>query len=487
MTQFQRVPLRRDRKSRRLTLPGWALGALAGAFLLATLLSAYLVFNTVRNVVASWKMTTEGVATPAASAGTAPAVATSGSDPEATPAPDASPVPTVDVEAWTSTERVMILVMGIDRREGEDERGYLTDTLLLVGIDPATRSAAMLSIPRDLWVTIPGFDESTINTANRLGDLYDYPGGGPALAVKTVEYNLGVTINYYVRLDFTAFETLIDAIGGIDIVNQTEIADDEYPNGSYGYDPFYLSEGPHHLNGYDALRYARTRHNSTDIDRARRQQEVVLAVRDRVLDLGMLPGLIAQAPHLFQTLNESIWTNLSLDQMVSLALLAQDIPRENIKNGVIDYTMVTEGRTAEGRDVLIPSRDKIRALRDQLFTNTGGVTAPDDPAEEMALIAAEGARVQVLNGAGVEGLACETVDWLAGEGLSVRSPDDCDTADRTDYFSSVIISYTGKPYTVGWLKRMFGVTTIISAEPDGGPYDVKVIVGQDWRIPATTP
>jgi polyisoprenyl-teichoic acid--peptidoglycan teichoic acid transferase len=484
MTQYTRVPLRRDRKNRRSSLPTWVVGAAVGVFLLGTFFSAYLVFSTVRNVVASWKITSEGVATPAASNGTQAAVAegtsTGGGDgTPATPAPNATAVPTVDVEAWTSTDRVMILVMGIDRRVGEDERGYLTDTMMLIGIDPATRSAAMLSIPRDLWVTIPGFEENTINTANRFGDYYDYPGGGPALAVKTVEYNLGVTINYYVRLDFTAFETMIDAVGGVDVVNQEDIADEEYPNGSYGFEPFYLAAGPQHLNGHDALRYARTRHNATDIDRARRQQEVVMAVRERVLNLNMLPGLIAQSPHLFQTLNESIWTDLTLEQMVSLALLAQDIPRDHIKSGVIDYTMVQEGSTAEGKEVLIPLRDKIRALRDELFTNMG-VTEPVDAADELARIAAEGARIEVLNGAGVEGLACDTRDWLKEQGLNAL---ECDTADRSDYYSTVIVAYTGKPYTVGWLKRTFGVTTIISSSEPDSDYDVKVIVGGDWRIP----
>jgi len=172
MTQYTRVPLRRDRKNRRLALPGWLLGVIVGVVLLATFFSAYLVFNTVRSFVAGWKITGQVAATPSAAAGTPPANATSiGVNPDATPAPNATPVPTVDVEAWTGSERVMILVMGIDRRVGEAEQGYRTDTLLLVSLDPATRTAAMLSIPRDLWVTIPGFDENTINTANWLGDL----------------------------------------------------------------------------------------------------------------------------------------------------------------------------------------------------------------------------------------------------------------------------------------------------------------------------
>ena len=365
-----------------------------------------LVFSTVRNVVANWQVTRQGGGPTQVAAAITPATPAPGVEATPTAGPSPTPIPTVAVKTWTGTERVTILVLGIDRRVGENEKGYLTDTMMLVTIDPQTRTAAMLSIPRDLWVEVPGgFDVDTINTANRTGDYYDYPGGGPALAVKTVEHNLGVNVNYYVRLDFTAFETFIDTIGGIDIYNQTDIDDPEYPNGSYGYEPFTLSAGAHHLNGHDALRYARTRHSGQgDIDRARRQQEVVMAVRERVLNLNMLPTLIAQAPLLYQTLNQSVWTDMSLKQMVSLALLAQSIPRENIKSAVIDYRYVTEGTSPTGRQVLIPLRDKIRELRDELFS-TSTVAQPLPGQDDAALMQAEAARLEVLNGAGVEGLA----------------------------------------------------------------------------------
>jgi LCP family protein required for cell wall assembly len=354
---------------------------------------------------------------------------------------------------------------------------------MLITADPSSRTAALLSIPRDLWVEIPGYGVDAINTANRTGDYYDYPGGGPALAVKTVEYNLGVNINYYVRLDFTAFETFIDTIGGIDINNQTAIDDPQYPDGSSGYEPFQLSAGPHHLNGHDALRYARTRHGSTDIVRAQHQQEVVLAVRDRVLNLNLLPTLIAKAPVLYQTLNQSVWTNLSLQQIVSLALLGQSIPRENIKSAVIDYHYVVESTTPDGKQVLVPLRDKIRELRDQLFSTTG-VIPPAAGQDETALIKAEAAKLSVLNGAGVQDLACQTKAWLLQQGLLAV---DCGTADRSDYADSVIVDYSGKPYTVAWLKRTFGVATIINSTDTNSPVDIQVIVGSNWSIPAATP
>ena len=255
MTQYNRVPLRRERLPRRI-LPPWMLGIFIAVFLGGVFLSAYLVFATVRDFVAGWKITGATVATPVAGFGqSTPAAAGTGS-PADTPPPGATAIPTVAVKSWTGTNRVTILVMGIDRRAGDNEKGYLTDSIMVVTLDPQTRTAALLSIPRDLWVEVPGYSLDTINTANRTGDYYDYPGGGPALATKTVEHNLGINIDYYIRLDFTAFETFIDAIGGVDIVNQADIDDPQYPDGSYGFEPFQLSAGPHHLNGHDALRYA---------------------------------------------------------------------------------------------------------------------------------------------------------------------------------------------------------------------------------------
>jgi len=475
MTSSPRAPFRPNRR-RGPALPNWVMGALVGVFALATALSAYLVFAAVRDAVAEWKITNtnpDGPVNPGAGAG-------SGDNPPSGGAPSGSLVP----RKWSGADRVTVLVMGIDRRAGEDEKGYLTDSMILVTVDPVARSAAMLSLPRDLWVDIPDYETNTINTANRTGDYYDYPGGGPALAVKTVQHNLGVTVNYYVRMDFTAFETLIDAIGGIEVEVAAEINDPWYPDGGYGYEPFYLPAGRQHLNGHDALRYARTRHDSSDVERAKRQQQVVMAVRDKVLSLNMLPALIGKAPALYQTLNQSLQTNLSLDQIISLALLSQDIPKENIQNEVIDYRYVLDQTTDEGRQVLVPLRDKIRELRDRLFTASASVS-PVTGVDEKTLIAAEAAKVEVLNGAGVEGLAQATSEWLTAQGINVAN---YDTADRSDYTTSVIVNYTGKPYTTGWLAKTFNVATIISGSDPSSPVDVRVILGADWQVPSgTTP
>lgn len=451
--------------------PGWMVGALLGLFMMATAISGYLIFATVRDFVSGWKIT-GGPVGPVGGVGAG------------TPAPGATPLPGASgggllPQKWAGTERVTVLVMGIDRRPGEDENGYPTDSMLLLTVDPVAKTAAMLSIPRDLWVEIPGYGVDRINTANRTGDYFDYPGGGPALAVKTVKNNLGVDVDYYVRLDFHAFETLIDTIGGIDVDNPADINDPFYPDGGYGYEPFYLSAGTQHLNGHDALRYARTRHDASDIARAERQQQVVLAVREKVMSLNMLPSLITQAPQLYKTLNESVWTDLSLEQMIGLALLAQDIQPENIQNEVIDYRYVLDYTTDDGRQVLVPIKEKIRELRDRLFT-ISAVIAPPTDTELKALMATEGATIEVLNGAGVEGLAKATSDWLAGQSVTVSN---FATADRSDYPNTLIYAYGDNPYTARWLAKVFNATVVSGAASSDG-VDIRIILGADWRVPS---
>lgn len=468
----QLPPLRPNRRRREPLLPSWAVGGLVAVFVVAALLVGYLVFTTVRDAVAGWQIT--GPSGPEIVNGT-PNPATGGGEVGVSPG-------VLLPQKWSGTDRVTILLLGIDRRVGDTERAYRTDSIMIASVDPVAKTAVILSVPRDLWVEVPGYDSNTINTANFTGDAYNYPGGGPALAVKTVEHNIGIDIDYYVRLDFTAFETLVDAIGGIEVDNPAEINDPEYPDGAYGYEPFYLAAGRQVLNGHDALRYARTRHNSSDVDRAKRQQQVVLAVREKIFSLNMLPQLLTQAPSLYRTLNQSIQTDLSLEQMVALALLGGEIDRAQIKTAVIDYQYVLEYTvvTPEGlpRQVLVPLRDKIRELRDELFPAPAALASPLQA--DLASVQAEAARVQVLNGAGIPGLAGTTSDWLKTQGLNTLDPGN---AERADYASTVIIDYTGKPNTARWLARVFNVTAVVNGGNPASAVDVQVIVGQDWQLP----
>lgn len=269
------------------------------------------------------------------------------------------------------TEPVNILLLGIDQREGESGP-WRTDTMILVSIDPVNNTAAMLSIPRDLWTTIPGYGEGRINTAHYTGDQHDYPGGGPALAKKTVWYALGVPVHYYVRVNFAGFEKLVDAIGGLTVEVPEDIYDAKYPTADYGTMEIYIPAGVQHMDGKTALQYARTRHGSSDFDRMERQQQLLLAARDKVISLD-IP--ITSIPAILDLVGSAVQTDMTLEDMFLLAEAARNVDPESIRGGVIDGSMTTTVVTPQGWMVEVADWDKVHALVNELFP-APGTTAP---------------------------------------------------------------------------------------------------------------
>jgi LCP family protein required for cell wall assembly len=255
--------------------------------------------------------------------------------------------------------------MGIDRRPGEPFISR-TDSMMLMSIDPDLKNASILSIPRDLYVIIPGIGRDRINTAFVYGSAGNNPAGGAELVKQTVEYNLGVPVHHYVMVDFSAVTRGIDLIGGIDLYVPTEIYDPTFPDMNYGYDPLYVAAGMQHFDGATALRYARTRHQDNDFIRALRQQQVIMAVRDKVIGLG-IAEMIEQAPALFQQLSQSFRTDLSLNDVIGLAGAAAEIPGESIRTEVLDHNFVTSTLTETGASVLIPINERIAPLIDDMF------------------------------------------------------------------------------------------------------------------------
>ena len=249
--------------------------------------------------------------------------------------------------------RVNILVLGIDQREGMTDPAR-TDTMLLFTLDRQTKTAGMLSINRDLWVKIPGGQrEGKINTAHFLGEVERVPGGGPALAMQTVQAALDVPVQYYIRLNFSAFEQLIDLIGGIDLYIAETIDDADYPDSGFGYEPFHIDAGWQHLDGRTALKYARTRATpGSDLDRARRQQQVILAVRDKLLKKKRLPQLLTQIGSLLAVYNRSIQTNLTPGQLRELIEFGAGIDRDMIHAVTLDGQWIEEFFTPDGQDAL---------------------------------------------------------------------------------------------------------------------------------------
>lgn len=389
--------------------------------------------------------------------------------------------PMVDLPpAWDGATRVSVLIIGLDFRDWQAGSGApRSDTMMVLTIDPIAKTAGMLSIPRDMWVNIPGFGYNRINTAYSLGESWKLPGGGAGLATRTVENFLGIPIQYYAQIDFLTFEKLIDEIGGVRVTPaQTVVIE---PMGK-GVQPVTLEAGTTYaLPGNLALAYARARHTKDgDVDRAKRQQDVIFGIRERVINYW--PTLVPKIYPLYQQLSSGIHMNISLEDALRLAILAREIPLDNIKKGVIDFTMavpVTINLPDNGgpADILKPIPDQIRLLRDQIFT-TAGALSPMASGDAVQLMLAENARVAVLNGTYENGIAASTADYFKSQGLNITTTGNSSTKVGT----TLLIDHSGKPYLLKYLMEIMhiGPSQVRIRFDPASTTDVDIIVGEDW-------
>ena len=390
---------------------------------------------------------------------------------------------------WDGASRVTVMMVGLDYRDWVANQGpSRSDTMILLTIDPVSKTAGMVSIPRDMWVDIPGFGYSKINNAFAWGELYKLPGGGPGLAMKTVENFLGIPIQYYAQVDFKAFERMIDDIGGVcmDIPVAVNVGVlDEHGTTT-------VDAGHQCLSGKVALGYARARDADQgvmmgDVERSENQQRVIFAIRDKVLS--NLPALVTQASPLYNELSSGVHTNLSLDDILRLGMLAKDIPLDSIHPGVINYTMMTDAKydlNGQTLDVLRPFPDKIRELVDKVFG--GGSIKPAASGDTAELMKQEAARVLVINGSGVTGIATKTADYLKSQGMNVTgSGNMADNPDKYNYpplpERTMIIVHAGKPYAMKYLMELMKFDSANQLVMDYNPEatsDITLAVGADW-------
>jgi len=262
--------------------------------------------------------------------------------------------------------RVNVLLLGIDRRQG-DGWIYRTDTIMILTLDPKTKQAGLLSIPRDLQLSIPSYGEDRINTANVFGYLQDYPGGGPALLEATIDVNFDIPIDGYVMVDFVAFEQIVDTLGGVDLEVSETLHDTRYPDPKPGdphaYKTVHFDPGWQHMDGRRALEYARSRMSTSDFDRARRQQEILLALRDKVLSLKALP----RWPSLATILRQAIKTDIGTAEILGLARLMARIDLDDLDQVVIESPLVYGYRRADGAAVQLPDWGQIDPVIYRLF------------------------------------------------------------------------------------------------------------------------
>src|SRR5579864_4078591 len=368
---------------------------------------------------------------------------------------------------WPGTDRVNILLLGIDKRDDEPIAGTRSDTMMLASIDPVSKSAALISLPRDMWVNIPGctYREGCTGGQQRINVAHAV--GGPEMAVQTVTAHFGVPIQHYARVDFHGFQQMVDAVGGVVIDVDWPVKDGEYPTPDYGYMRIYFGPGPQLMDGATAIEYARSRHGMNDFARAGRQQKVILAVRNRVLQLNML----SRAPELVGIAQQSVSTNLTPVQMLSLAKLMSQIDKDRISNLVIDASYVRPFVGDDGADLLDPDIPAIK----RAIAN----------AEHSAAHPELRARVEVLNGSGTAGLGQRAADFLTAQGFNVVR---IAAAERTDYASSVVQilgqDTNGSARALADALRM-PETAISSAPPADGTADIRIVVGRDFRVPTS--
>lgn len=410
--------------------------------------------------------------------------------PVATTAPGVTPEPTVlvptatldpmaDIPEWNDPRRFTVLLLGIDQRTGVDdeERYFRTDTMMVVNVDPVRMRAGVLSIPRDLWVSIPGFREQRINTANSIGDSQGYPGGGPALAAETIEQNLGVDIDKYVLVNFDVFLSVVDLVApnGVEVCVQETIDDPTYPDAGYGFIHVHFDPGCQRLDAEKLLQYARTRKTQGgDFDRARRQQEVIRALMGEVLSAGGISNFVGSATQLWQELSSSIRTDMTLEELLSLANLAQQIDMDAVQFNTIDNMATTFATTSSGDQVLIPNYAAIRTLISETFSPAGELS--DSDLRQRA--EAENASIVLFNNADIPGLARTTQEWMLSQGVTIAEVGNMPEADAAP---TTIRMYTDKPYTARYLASLLGLSSDrIQRSSDGlTSSDIMVVLGPD--------
>jgi polyisoprenyl-teichoic acid--peptidoglycan teichoic acid transferase len=453
-------------RGRGLRVVGIAVGCIALVVIVLTILALRRADQTLRTIEQNDPRRS---ASATANAARVPggASATAASAPAEEPLPNALRDP------------VNVLLIGVDKRPNSDD-GVRSDTLILVHLDPQQKWASMLSIPRDSVVNIPHLGQAKINAAYAYGytnaaAIYgegtEADAGGGALAAETVEQFLGVKVDYTAQVDFRGFEQLVDAIGGVLVDVERPLLDAEYPTEDYGVERIFIPAGLQVMSGRSALIYARSRHLSTDFDRGRRQQQVLRALLEQVKARGLLEN-ITVLPEWADVLAQNVRTTLpvrDLGMLNGLASLARELNSDRVVQLVISPEDVPID-VEDGSDIYW-NRAAVAALvaRWRAGPQTGA--------------AVETARVQVLNGAQIDGVATRVSDYLRERGFDLAEPGN----SPQTYEHTTIIDYAGRPATLQRLADALGLQAdyvLAQPGPDAPPpsgADIVVIVGTDYQ------
>lgn len=391
--------------------------------------------------------------------------------------------------------RVNILLAGNSADDAGHGGANLTDSIMVISIDTKTNKAFLLSIPRDLWVHVPGDGHSKINQAYVIGEDSNfhedgYPDGGMGDLAKVVGNVTGLDINYYALVDYQAMKQSVDAVGGIDFTVKSEDPRGLYdPNIDWStHGPLVkLSNGTHHLNGEQALDLARARgdaYNSygfagSDFTRTQNQRQLLIALKSKAASAGTLSNP-ARLSSLFDAVGNNVKTDFNLSEVRRLFDLTKNIGGNNIQslslNDAAGKNLLTSYTAPGGQSALIP----VAGIDD--FSDIRSFVAHQSSSNQIVL---EDAKVVVLNGTTVNGLASTFMKKLEAQHFNVSKSGD---AGNTGQQTTAIIKLAGdKPATLGGLEKIFG-SHVTTQNPYQGMYDADfiVVLGRDQAAKAST-
>jgi LCP family protein required for cell wall assembly len=259
-----------------------------------------------------------------------------------------------------SKQRINILLLGSDNDQKFPQDALLSQTMIVASIDPSKRQVTLLSLPRDLWVPIPGYANAKIDLA--------YAKGGAPLARATVEKAFKIPIHYYAWIGLNGLVRVVDRVGGVDVDVLHPVLDDNYPNdfsdSGYGTERVYLAAGPQHLDGRHTLQYVRSRHGDllSDFGRSTRQQQVLLAIQQRTAGMDLVTALPAFA----RDLNGHVKTDLDLVRLTQLMLFMRGLRAADVHQAFIT-PYVSDAVSPDGQQILLADWTAVNIYLRQLF------------------------------------------------------------------------------------------------------------------------
>ncbi len=373
---------------------------------------------------------------------------------------------------WDNQDRINILLVGTDYREGDEYSR--TDSMIIASIDPKTKTVGMLSLPRDLQVTIPGHDPDKLNAAYVFGDADKRPGGGIGLLEQVIRINFGVQIHYYASVNFQGFVKIVDTFGGVTVDPQYAIVDDEYPTETYGYTSLYFPAGVQHLNGKAALQYARTRHADLDFGRSQRQQEVLLALRQQALKGNLMQNFY----NLLDVLGKAFKTDVPQDQIPKLANLGLSIPDGGIHQISLEDLLGPQTGD-DGAQYLTGDWGQIRARVRRIVPDASVTKIPTPTLDPTAKIA-------VQNGTLRAGFAARTTDRLKARGFTGVTVNAATVTGVDLPMAQTVIYEYSKADTAILAAKALGLTESAVQHATGSPpggVDILIVLGNDVADP----